>query len=107
MMFAGRMDRRIVVESYTETRSTYGDVSKTWSTHQTLWANYVQKTGKEVDADKNINHTIKAHFITRYVSTITPQMRIIYEGDWFNILEVKELGRKEGLKIEVELLNQT
>jgi SPP1 family predicted phage head-tail adaptor len=106
-MRAGQLDRRITIQDYAESRNAYGDVTDTWSTHLECWANFIQKKGEVTDADKNQNHSATLIFYTRYFSTITEDMRILFDSKYYKIEEIKELQRQEGLQIMVSLLNQT
>jgi SPP1 family predicted phage head-tail adaptor len=104
---AGLLDRRIVVQSKSNSTDSYGFRSWTWTTHATIWANWVHNTGNETDKDKNKNTDVSGHFRTRYVSTIDENMRIIYNSEYYKIVQIKEIQRQDGLLIYVEKLQQT
>lgn len=107
MMNAGRLDRRITIQVKSEVIDSAGQRTLTWSTHLTVWSNPIQKVGKEVDSDKNRSTERKVDFRVRWNSTITNEMRIIWEGNYYKIEDIKELGRKDGLLIQGYLLTQT
>ena len=107
MMNAGRLDRRITVQVNTESIDSAGQRTLTWATHIAIWSNPVQKVGLETDEDKNRSTKRNVDFRTRWNSTITNEMRIIWEGEYYKINDIKELGRKDGLMIQTSLLSQT
>jgi SPP1 family predicted phage head-tail adaptor len=104
---SGLLDRRIVIQNATQTRDSYGFVSTVWGTHLTIWANWVHDTGNETDRDKNKNVDVSGYFRTYYHSTITENMRIIYNSEYYKITQIKEIKRQDGLLIYVEKLQQT
>jgi len=107
MMASGRLDRRITIQSKSVAKDSYGQNITTWSTFLTVWSNPVQREGREQTADNNRTTMRPITFRTRWNSTITNEMRIIWEGEYYKIEDIKELGRKEGLMINAMKLTQT
>jgi len=97
-MNIGRLDRKIVIEAPTESTNTSGEWIQTWSTYHTAFAN-VQKAGgtENLQADKT-TATNKVRFKVRFFAGITEDMRIVYNGAYYDITEIQELER-EGLWI--------
>ena len=97
-MNIGRLDRKIVIESYSLAKNAQFESVGTWATYHTCFAN-VQKAGgtEYVEADK-VTATNKVKFKIRYFGGITEKMRIVYNSDYFDIIEIQELER-EGLWI--------
>ena len=95
-MNIGRLDRKIVIEAPTESTNTSGEWIQTWSTYHTAFAN-VQKAGgtETLQADKT-TATNKVRFKVRFFAGITEDMRIVYNGAYYDITEIQELER-EGL----------
>jgi len=106
-MKAGIMDRRIVVQVKTETTDTNGQRTLTWNTHLTVWSNPVEKDGLEKTDNNNRSTMRMVNFRTRYNSTITNEMRILWDNEYYKIEDIKELGRQDGLMINTSLLSQT
>lgn len=106
-MRAGLLDRRIIIESKSESISTTGLRENTWSTFLTVWADELQKLGKESDDDMNRGTERETIFKTRYNSTITVEMRIQYQSRFYKIVDMKELGRQDGWEIKTMILDQS
>lgn len=106
-MIGGRLDRRITVQSKSEAIDAYGQRTLTWSTHLTVWANFFHKTGKEQEDSSNRSTMKQVEFRTRYHSTITNEMRILYDSEYYKIEDIKEIQRQDGLIIICTKLNQT
>lgn len=106
-MIGGRLDRRIIIQVKTESVATNGQRTLTWATHLTVWSNPVQKDGLERTDDNNRTTNRMVNFRTRYNSTITNEMRILWDSEYYKIEDIKELGRQDGLMINTSLLSQT
>lgn len=107
---AGELDRTIIVEKKTEVISTNGQRSLTWATFLTIRAGFLQKErdalGERQD-NKNRTTGRMTQFKVRYEPTITTEMRIKFEDEWYKIEEIKEIKRRFGLLINTSLLAQT
>jgi SPP1 family predicted phage head-tail adaptor len=106
-MKGGVLDRRIIVQSKAEVVATNGQRTLTWSTFLTIWSNPVVKDGVEKEDNKNRSTSRMVNFRTRYNSTITNEMRILWNNQYYKIEDIKELGRQDGLMINTSLLTQT
>lgn len=106
-MNSGRLDRRIIIQSKAEVKDAYGEKINVWSTFLTVWSNPFQLDGKEQTDNNNRSTERMTMFKTRYNSTITSRMRIIWESNFYKIEDIKELGRQDGLMIRASLLTQT
>ena len=106
-MKGGLLDRRITIQVKTESTDVYGQRTLTWATHLTVWSNPVQKDGTERTDNSNRTTNRMVNFRVRYNSTITNEMRIIWEGRYYKIEDIKELSRQDGLMINTTLLAQT
>lgn len=98
-MRAGELDRRITIESRTESRSTTGAATYTWATLATVWAKVKPVRGQEYFAASQVNAQVDAIFTIRYRADITRTMRISYGGEYYDIQDIAELGRGEGLEL--------
>lgn len=99
-MNPGRLDRRITVQTSTETRDAGGGPKTTWATFCTLWANKAEGTGDEqVNADKReyINTVV---WTCRYRADVTTKMRILDDrGNYYDILGISEVTRRNLMKL--------
>jgi SPP1 family predicted phage head-tail adaptor len=101
-MRGGRLDRRIIVEKKTESVATNGQRTLTWATFLTIWGDQLQgvtESGGEQTTDNNRTTNRLVRFTTRYNSTITNEMRIKWNGEYYKIEDIKELKRQDGLLI--------
>ncbi len=98
-----RMDRRIRLESYTETQSATGAVTKTWATLATVWASVRRTDASESTAGDQWLGTKNTEFRIRHRTDVSDKVRIVYESNNYDITSVIELGRREGLLISAVL----
>lgn len=98
-MRAGKLDRQIVLQGLTNTVDAYGTPVETWATFATLRAQIVQQgTDEFLRAGGAVPETAIV-FRARFVAGVTTSHRVSYGGAIFNLKEVKELGRREGLEL--------
>lgn len=106
-MRSERLDRRIVIEQQSETIDGFGQRVKTWSTLTTCWASVKLNIGREAVASQNIVTERTVDFKIRYRTDLNLNMRIIYDSNYYNIEDINELGREDGLMIKTTRLWQT
>ncbi len=97
-MRAGKLDRTITIQSFTNTVNEYGTPIMTWNDVATLRAQIVQSSTEEFIRAGAVDETVII-FRTRYLSGVTNADRIAYDGSTFNLKEVKEIGRRKGLEL--------
>ncbi len=98
----GTLDRKIVIQTYTVAKDTYGQAVKTWATHTTVQASLQYDTGGEGEEQNERVATSKVRWIIRYKSTVTEKMRISYGSDYYYIEQVKVLGRLQYMELITE-----
>ena len=103
MLNAGQMDRLIVIQRSTATRDTVGQEIVTWSTHATVWAHVTPIGGSELLKNQRDVAPLTSKFVIRYISTITEKDRISYDSRYWDILAIRELGRREGMELTAEV----
>jgi SPP1 family predicted phage head-tail adaptor len=97
-MRAGKLDRRILIQTLTETRDGAGQPVKSWSDVGTRWANVAEPTGSE--GFGNLQRTARAGrvFTIRRIDGLSPKAtRIVFDGETYDVEAIQELGRREGL----------
>ncbi len=102
-MRAGQLDRLITIEQPTETTDDYGAPTVVWMPFAQVWANVRYDNGTEYFASGQMNTRIDAVFKIRYLSGITTKMRVSYDGEYFDILEKRPLGRNEGFDLKTSV----
>ncbi len=99
---AGSLDRRITLQSFYETQDGAGTPVKTWhdleqSPH--VWARVEHLSGREPFAAEQEYAEATTRFTIRHRSGLSVEMRIVYQGEAYDIQSIKELGRREGQEI--------
>lgn len=101
-MRAGKLDRKIILQRSTETRDDYNEPVKSWTTLATRSASYEPLSDGERFRAGETAANASARFVIRYGSTVSdlnPKDQLVFEGVTFQILHVKQVGRREGIEI--------
>jgi SPP1 family predicted phage head-tail adaptor len=102
-MNIGFLDRRITVQvQSTATRNAFGEVppSAAYTDVATVWAALDNKSATNIEIAEQettmnrVTWRVRSSSVTRLV---TPKYRIKYGDDYYNILAVQEVGRKNEL----------
>lgn len=100
---AGQLDRRITIQTFSETTDNFGQEVKSFSTLASVWANVVEKIGTgngEGEKGEMIAATKKVEFIIRYRTDVNEEMRISYNSNIYKIHTIQSAdARKAFLKI--------
>ena len=98
-MRAGKIDRQIVIEQSTPTRNSVGENVDVWSTFDTVYAEIRPAGGRERDFGGGHRAEADLVFKIRWQAGVTRVMRIVYDGDNYDITRIHPLGRREALEI--------
>lgn len=97
---AGQLDRRITIQTFSESTDSFGQEAKTYSTLASVWANVKEKVGSEGEDGDMIAATKKVEFIIRYRTDVNEQMRISYNSNTYKIQAIQSAdARKAFLKL--------
>ena len=97
---AGQLDRRITIQTFSETTDNFGQEVKSFSTLASVWANVVERVGREGEDGEMIAATKKVEFIIRYRTDVDEEMRITYNSNTYKIQAIQSAdARKAFLKI--------
>ncbi|MFI3904328.1 phage head closure protein [Ochrobactrum sp. S1502_03] len=99
-MRAGKLDRLIRVErpdGYTD--DGHGGQDPVWAKVADIRAQIVQASTEEFIRSYGASDETVIIFRTRFIDGVTPEDRITYGGGEYDIKEVKELGRRQGLEV--------
>jgi len=103
-MRAGVLDRRITLQSRTVTQSDSGEEVVTWVDLATVWAQKVENRGAErFVAQQLVGKAVKT-FRFRWsdaVEDVTVKDQLVHDGRSFDILDVREIGYREGIEVDV------
>lgn len=106
MIPAGPLDRRLQLQRAVEERDPQsGEVVRTFLTHQTVWGSYEALAVREAfEASNQDAAFVDVRFQIRYRNDVLPggDHRVIYDGRAYDIVGVREIGRREGLEILAE-----
>lgn len=101
----GKLDRRITIEKRTLTKDTAGGIVETWAEEFKLWAERIDKTGRESvvanadRADAAIDWRIRFTPLLRGLDG-SSGYRVNYNGLRYNITHVAEEGRRDGMLLK-------
>ena len=80
MINAGNLTDRIVIEQAAETRNSVGEVTLSWSTFATVWADVSALSGREAERYGQIVGFTGHKVTIRQLPGVKVAMRVIYEG---------------------------
>lgn len=96
----GRMDRKIIIETYTTTKQDSGERTPTWETFATVWAAVESAGGDKAEEDEKLTAIEDKQFIIRYMDGVLPKMRINFDDNYYTIRSVFKSGRKQFIIID-------
>jgi SPP1 family predicted phage head-tail adaptor len=80
MIDAGSLTDRIVIEQAAETRNSVGEVTLSWSTFATVWADVQALSGREAERYGQIVGFTGHKVTIRELPGVKVSMRIVWEG---------------------------
>jgi SPP1 family predicted phage head-tail adaptor len=98
-MKIGAMDRRVVIQKRTLLQSASGEYTEVFTDAATVWAEVKELRGGEFFAARQENAEITTRFYIRWRADVTVLDRIVYDGKFYDIAQVSEMGRRSGLDI--------
>jgi SPP1 family predicted phage head-tail adaptor len=106
MIAAGAMNRRIRVEGYTSSRDPdSNELIQAWGLIAEVWAHRRDIGAREFLSSGAENTEQLAVFTVWWRPGITPAMRIISQGQVFNITGVSEVGFRQQLQLQARAVN--
>jgi SPP1 family predicted phage head-tail adaptor len=98
-MKAEKMDRKITLQRGSATIDAYGTPSFAWANLATVPAQMIQRSTTEFVRAQGATEAEILVFRLRYFAGLTNADRLLFEGRTFNITEISELGRKDGIEL--------
>lgn len=100
-VYAGRLNRRIVLQRNTPAQDAYGTPIESWATIATVWAaratlDNTSAFKEQFSSDVTIG-VLPVVWRIRYRSDIDNLCRVTYGGNSYDILGVEEKGLKDSL----------
>ena len=107
-MRAGRLDRRITIERYTESVNAYGEREQTWASAGKLWAALDLRQIKVKENEVGAQLLPMSEIVWRvrhsqFTQDITEKDRILWRGRSYDILGIHIMGRGEDVMITTKL----
>jgi len=102
-MRAGKLDRKIILQRFTETRDEFNEPVKSWSTLATRSASYEPLSDGERFRAGETAANASARFVIRHsaaVADLSPLDRLTFGGVVYEISHVKE-AKGRGVAIEI------
>lgn len=98
-MRAGKLDRNITIERVGTTVDDYGTPSEGWTPVATVRAQRLQSSTEEFLRTFGSSEEAAVVFRIRHMDGLKTADRVTDRGQQFDIKEIKELGRREGLEL--------
>lgn len=98
-MKSGKLDRRVTIQRVAVVLDDFGGEIETWTDHATVWAQVLPVSDGERWRAEQVSATVSTRFRIRWGAGVRVTDQIIYEGRTYDIVGVKEIGRREGQEI--------
>ena len=85
MVSAGRLNKRITIQTPTDSRGATGAVTTSWATAATVWAAVEPLNAKTVEIGKSFADTVSHKVIIRYRSGVAARQRISWGSRTFQV----------------------
>ena len=105
-MRAGELNKSIVIQARTDTQDSFGQPIPSWAkihTDATLPARVMPNRGNERFTAQQVYGESVVTFRIRWRSDVSVENRIVYDGKNWDIRDVREVGRREGLEIDASV----
>jgi SPP1 family predicted phage head-tail adaptor len=91
---AGTLDKRIVIETLTQTKDSEGGMSDAWGSPINTWAKIANLSGNErhITAHGGQVAEARTEFTIRYRTGINEKMRVTYNSKIYNIRFINDFA---------------
>ena len=96
---AGKLWYEISIEQRGDTRNTYGESVASWSEYLATYADMIDLSGAELEIAQQINSNITTKIITRWDSGIRATMRVLMDGEYYNIVSVDNVDERDKIMV--------
>ena len=102
-MITGNLNRRITLQSRTQTRDALGGRSEAWTEDFKAWAELMSDSQVEKVVGESDRAATSRHFKIHWRNDIDARdHRVLYGGQTYAIKGIKEIGIKTGLVLSCE-----
>ena len=98
-MRAGKLDKLITIDRLSRTVDDYGTETEGWTPVASVRAQLVQSTTEEFMHSFGSSSEAATIFRIRHRDDLLSSDRVTYRGQSYDVKEIKELGRREGLDL--------
>jgi SPP1 family predicted phage head-tail adaptor len=98
-MRAGKLDKTITIQRRGEIVDDYGTVSEGWTDLATIKAQVIQSSTEEFLKSFGTTGETAIIFRIRWKEGFRLSDRIVYAGENYDLKEIKELGRRDGMDL--------
>jgi len=100
---SGELDRFLSIEEPSGTVDSAGHSTGDWvAVHSNVPCGVTFIKGGEVWETTQDVGNLTTDFKIRYISGITPRMRVVFEGEYYDIKRVIEITRRKGYVIQAQ-----
>lgn len=102
-MRGGDLDRRIQIREKVVTQDDFGEEIVTWNTVATVSAEKIENNGQERFSTAQFVGKRVCSFQFRWSSAVkgtTTLHKVLFDEVEFDIVAVKEIGRREGMRVD-------
>ena len=105
-MITSLLNRSITIEQSTSGKDSFGAPTSTYTVLSTVWASmYIRSVDSRFMTEGTLPIST-VEWTIRYRNDVDIKCRIKHDGDYYKILSVEKVGRKESLKITTVLFNE-
>lgn len=101
MIEAGALNRRLTIYAPSEARSSTGTPKTGWRRVADVWASRESLNLREASRMGGRTEGAEASFVIRYRDDVTTQHEVLFNGRRYSVVQVDELGNREGTKLLV------
>lgn len=96
-----KLRHRITLQERVASKDSFGAEMETWKDISTVWAMVEPLSGREYFAAQQVNAEVTTKVTIRYIKSIKPEMRVVFEDRVFDILSVICVDER---KVEMQLM---
>jgi SPP1 family predicted phage head-tail adaptor len=101
-MQAGKLDRVIEIQRPTTMLDLYGTPSQGWTTFKRMRAQLLAFSTDNREGQRGNTTDTTITFRMRWLDGVTLENRVLYDGQAFKIIQIREIGRRVGLDLTCE-----
>jgi SPP1 family predicted phage head-tail adaptor len=93
-MRAGTLRRRITIQSLGTASGGFGHPVRAWTDLVSTWGDIEPLSGRELEVARAVQAEVTHQVTIRYRTGLTDTMRVVYQGRYFNINSILDVGMR-------------